>query len=523
MTRRRAPGSGGSEERGLIVAKLELETLKDIQGIVMSGFGNLHCASYLFLQVINAAAARRWLGNITDQIETGEPPPPQKKVQALNVAVTHRGLNKLGLDAETLDSFSRPFVEGMTTRHRSRILGDGDANAPENWEWGGNDPAGNTDEAKAVDILLMVFAETEDLRNALLAEKRSEFGQNGLAELRELSAGRNDDSKEHFGFADGMGQPAIEGTFQVDSAKARNVLKTGEILLGYINDYDKPADSPMVKAARDPNNLLRPPSASDGVRPPPGLQDLGLNGTYLVFRQLAQNVAAFRNFVDKATLRPDKTVDQVASDRLAAKFVGRWQNGAPLVLSPDADDLALSSADDFGYRDSDALGFKCPIGSHVRRSNPRDTLGPDGATALATANRHRILRRGRSYGHRSKDPLVDDKMDRGLLFLCLNGDIERQFEFVQQTWINNPVFGGLDGEVDPLIGDISKTDAPAVSPISGSDNGEAQRDAIFTIQADPLRTRVHCLERFVTVKGGAYFFLPSIRALRYLASLESPN
>jgi Dyp-type peroxidase family len=503
------------------VAKLETEDVKDIQGIVMSGYGDLHCASYVLLRVTESAAARRWLGSISDQITTSERP---QKVKSLNVALTCRGLKKLGLDVETLDTFSRPFLEGMTTLHRSRILGDAEENAPENWDWGGNDAAGNNDEAKAVDILLMVFAVNEDTLDALLAEKRSEFEQKGIVELRTLSAGRQDDSHEHFGFADGMGQPAIEGTFQVEKAAARNVLKTGEMLLGYINDYGKPADSPRVNAARDPNGLLPPPPASDGVRVATSAQtavrDLGRNGTYLVFRQLAQDVALFRHFVDEATHRLDGKLDQTASDQLAAKFVGRWQNGAPLVLSPNCDDPTLSGADDFGYRDTDANGFKCPIGSHVRRSNPRDTLGPDAATALATANRHRILRRGRSYGHRPADPRVDDGIDRGLLFLCLNSDIERQFEFVQQTWVNNPVFGGLNGEVDPLIGNISKTETPLVNPNPGnSDNGDAQRDAIFTVQADPLRTRVHNLERFVTVKGGAYFFLPSIRALRYLASL----
>jgi len=133
--------------------------------------------------------------------------------------------------------------------------------------------------------------------------------------------------------------------------------------------------------------------------------------------------------------------------------------------------------------------------------NEDATYGPDAPTALATANRHRILRRGRSYGHRPSDRRIDDGMDRGLHFLCLNSDIERQFEFVQHTWCNNPVFGGLNGEVDPLVGNL------------------AQGDEIFTVQADPLRTRIHHLERFVTVKGGAYFFLPSLSALRYLASL----
>jgi deferrochelatase/peroxidase EfeB len=129
---------------------------------------------------------------------------------------------------------------------------------------------------------------------------------------------------------------------------------------------------------------------------------------------------------------------------------------------------------------------------------------------LATANRHRILRRGRSYGHRPADPRIDDGVDRGLHFLCLNSDIERQFEFVQQTWVNNPVFGGLNGEVDPLIGNISRAET-------------ATTNALFTVQADPLRSRVHNLQRFVTVKGGAYFFLPSISALRYLGSLAAPG
>lgn len=503
------------------MAKLETDDLKDIQGIVMSGFGDLHCAAYMMLRVTDAAAACRWIGTISDQITTSEPPP--QKVKALNVAITCRGLKHLGLDADTLEGFSRPFFEGMTTLHRSRILGDDEENAPENWVWGGNDAAGKPDEANAVDILLMVFAEQEDMLNELLAEKRSEFGQNGLAELTTLNAGRHDDSHEHFGFADGMGQPAIEGTFQVQKAAARNVLKTGEMLLGYINDYGQAADSPLVPLARDPKSQLPPPRPVDDNGAPTGaptdMHDLGLNGTYLVFRQLAQNVFRFRHFVDNATLGLDGQPNRTASDRLAAKFVGRWQNGAPLVLSPNADDPTLGDADDFGYRDSDAQGFKCPIGSHVRRSNPRDTLGPDGPTALKTANRHRILRRGRSYGHRPDDPRMEDTVDRGLLFLCLNSDIERQFEFVQQTWINNPVFGGLNGEVDPLVGNIDKTETPGNPVLGNPNNGDNERDAIFTIQADPLRTRVHSLERFITVKGGAYFFLPSIRALRYLASL----
>jgi Dyp-type peroxidase family len=480
------------------VAELKPEDMKDIQGFVMSGYAHLPCVSYLLLGVNDAPAARRWLAQLLNEITTSE---GREFISCTNVAVTHHGLKRIGLDAETLDTFSRPFIEGMATPHRSRILGDGAENAPANWDWGFYK---ESDETKAVDILLLLFGKDEITLDEVVNEHRARFDQGGLTLLHALGAGRQPDIHEHFGFADGMGQPAIEGTIQTRDAAPRNVIKAGEILLGYINDYGKPADSPAVRAALDPQHSLHDVDVAEKDQPAnPGevKRDLGRNGTYLVFRQMAQHVAKFCHFLDEATRTLDGQLDPTAGDRLAAKFVGRWQNGAPLVLSPDADDPALSKADDFGYRDNDAHGFKCPIGSHVRRSNPRDTLGPDAATALATANRHRILRRGRSYGVRPEDRRIDDGVPRGLHFLCLNSDIERQFEFVQQTWINNPVFGGLDGEVDPLVGNLTKG------------------DEIFTTQADPLRTRVHNLERFVTVKGGAYFFLPSIRALRYLASL----
>jgi Dyp-type peroxidase family len=480
------------------------EDMKDIQGFVVSGYAHLPCVSYLLLRVNDAPAARRWIAQLLNEITTSE---GKELVSCLNLAVTHHGLKRLGLDAETLDTFSRPFIEGMATPHRSRILGDADENAPANWDWGGDMEA---DESKAVDILLLLFGKDEATLEQLVNEHRTRLEQGGLILQRALGAGRQPDIHEHFGFADGMGQPAIEGTIQTRDAAPRNVIKAGEILLGYVNDYGKPAESPSVRAALDPAHVLQDLPAADPAAKDqsknvgedlPMKRDFGRNGTYLVFRQLAQHVAKYCHFLDEATRTLDGQVDPRAGDRLAAKFVGRWQNGAPLVLSPDADDPALSKADDFGYRETDEHGFKCPIGSHIRRSNPRDTLGPDGATALATANRHRILRRGRSYGVRPDDRRVDDGVPRGLHFLCLNGDIERQFEFVQQTWVNNPVFGGLNGEVDPLVGNLTKG------------------DEIFTVQADPLRTRVHNLQRFVTVKGGAYFFLPSLRALRYLASL----
>jgi Dyp-type peroxidase family len=470
------------------VAELEYQ---DIQGLVLSGYGHLPCARYLLLRVVHGPAACDWVSRIVDDVTTAE---RKQDGASVNIAFTHGGLARLGLDADTLRTFPRAFSEGMATPHRSRILGDAREDEPVNWNWGGTDPA------KAVDILLLLFAVDEGELDLLLTRHRAAFSQGGIAEVLALETKLPPDSREHFGFADGVGQPAIENTSPGKKAAARNLLRAGEILMGHVNTYDKPADSPTVHADRDPLQLLSDAPLREGaVNGQPRLRDLGHNGTYLVFRQLAQKVADLYHFLDDATRTPSGQLDPDASGRLAAKFVGRWPSGAPLVLAPDKDDPSLADADDFGYFDQDPRGFACPLGSHIRRSNPRDSLGPNTATALASANRHRILRRGRPYGERLENPRVDDGAERGLHFICLNSDIERQFEFVQQTWINNPVFGGLNGEVDPLVGYVDKG------------------DAIMTVPADPVRTRVHNLQRFVSVKGGAYFFLPGIRALRYLA------
>jgi len=319
-----------------------------------------------------------------------------------------------------------------------------------------------------------------------------------------LRAGRQPDTHEHFGFNDGIGQPVIAGTRNEERQKKRTnhvtPLPAGEFLLGYENVYGVTADSPSVRPEDDPHGVLPTvPANATGLNAKPGMKDLGRNGTYLVFRQLQQHVHEFWQFLDKATQEPRGASNPEARDRLGAKFVGRWKSGAPLVLSPELDNPRLNNENNFSYAEKDASGLRCPIGAHVRRANPRDSLASDAKVALNSANRHRIMRRGRSYGDRSLNVMVDDGVDRGLHFICLNSDIERQFEFVQQTWINNPVFGGLYAEVDPLIGNVPKG------------------DAIFTVQKSPLRETVHDLCRFVTVKGGAYFFLPSIRALKYLS------
>ncbi len=203
---------------------------------------------------------------------------------------------------------------------------------------------------------------------------------------------------------------------------------------------------------------------------------------------------------------------------LAAKLMGRWPSGAPLVLAPDADDPALGGANLFLYRPTDPDGFACPVGSHIRRANPRDAFRRIADTAeesIRTSNQHRILRRSINYGEplfpkqdlengRAPVDLEDDGQPRGLHFMAINTDIQRQFEFIQETWLNNGTFNGLYDNKDPFIGDNDGT-------------------GTMTIQRQPVRHRVRDLPRFVHVRGGAYLFLPSITALRFLAGASGDS
>jgi Dyp-type peroxidase family len=203
---------------------------------------------------------------------------------------------------------------------------------------------------------------------------------------------------------------------------------------------------------------------------------------------------------------------------LAAKMVGRWTSGAPLVLAPNADDPAVGASDGFMFHKWDRAGIHCPIGAHIRRTNPRDSSEPRPGSleALSLSNRHRLLRRGRTYGERlveSMDPEAilangDDGQERGLHFICLNANIARQFEFVQSSWSNNPQFHALHDEVDPLTGERGRF-RPDTEPATTD----------FTIPHMGGRTRIRGIPSFVTVRGGGYFFMPGMSALRYLASL----
>lgn len=233
-----------------------------------------------------------------------------------------------------------------------------------------------------------------------------------------------------------------------------------------------------------------------------------------MFRQLSQDVHGFWRFMEEKTRRDDVS-ESGARIRLASKMVGRWPSGAPLVVSPDKDDPALRDEDGFLYHATDQHGDKCPIGAHIRRTNPRDSLEPEAGSdkSLNVGKRHRIIRRGRAYGDPTAPSMDPDDIlaagandtPRGLHFICFNTHINRRFEFIQHTWANNPKFGGQYKDADPIIGEHDP-------------NGTGET-GVFTMPAEPVRQRVTGLPRFVHVRGGAYFFMPGKTALRYLASM----
>ena len=440
--------------------------LGDVQGLVARGYGTLSAASFLLLGLEDGAAARRWLAKALDSITSGDERPDRK---ALNVAFTSEGLSRLGLSGEVVQQFSNEFVHGMTTAHRQRILGDVGDSSPEHWDWGGPSTA-------PIGAVLMLYARDAPELERLLEEQSRLLVEAGVEVQRKLDTS-DLDGFEPFGFRDGISQPFVEGLSK--AGPAGQTVRAGEFVLGYVNEHGHRTDEP----------LLEGPAA------------IGKNGSYLVFRQLEQDVRGFWRFIDASVPHPAERT------RLAAKMVGRWPGGAALALAPDRDDPALSEANEFGYFHEDPLGVRCPVGAHIRRTNPRDSLDPGPGTekSLAINRRHRLLRRGREYGQAlSADAALTESLApdeaRGLHFICLNGNIARQFEFVQNTWLNNPKFAGLYDDSDPLVGQSA--------PYGGT----------FTMPSESVRARINGMPRFVRVRGGAYFFLPGLNALRHLAS-----
>lgn len=468
--------------------------LADVQGIILRGYGSLSRSAFLLFEIgDDRDAARRWLAALLDEITLSH---AELGPRCTNVAFTYRGLQRLGLDEHALAGFSNEFGEGLTgNEHRSRILGDVAENRPGAWGWGGPE--------RPVDGVLLLYARSEAALEAHVEKQRRRF-PGGLVEVARLDAHELHGRKEHFGFRDGIGQPCIRNVNPpqqqpgvLEPGNPDNTIAAGELLLGYLNEYDQYPLGPKVEAALDPQGDL---AAAPGME---GVGDFGRNGSYLVFRQMRQDVRAFWEFVAKNSMD-----DPAGRTWLAAKMVGRWPSGAPVALSPDRDAPEMAERDDFSYAKSDPYGYRVPFGAHVRRANPRDWfLADDPAKSVAVAKRHRIVRRGRPYGPPLAPTLDPEAMlhapassaERGLHFLCFNSDIERQFEMIQHQWMNSPKFAHLPDDPDPIAG------------------AHASGTGTLTLQDTPVRRRISPLPQFVTVCGGAYFFMPGLRALRYLS------
>jgi deferrochelatase/peroxidase EfeB len=485
--------------------------LDDIQAIIRSGFGKLAGCSYLLLRVVDAKPARAWLraqhvasiGDLTGGFLE----------HVVQIAVTSAGLRALGLKDDVISGFSAEFVTGMASDpSRSGRLGDIGENAPATWQWGVG--------AREPHLLLMLFTSQDRIDN--LAQRiATEATAAGLSQIAVLTTS-DMKGREPFGFVDGVSQPTLDWQGRHQSGTDadmdfKNIISIGEIVLGYRNEYALYTESPEIDASTGGSAAL--PVATDR----PSYRDLGRNGSYLVFRQLDQDVRGFWRWVNQTTGSGNAAT-------LAEAMVGRRMSGDPLIGIETQDvpgvDQAARPLNGFTFAD-DPSGRVCPVGAHIRRANPRTGDFPTGrqgligkliailglsgtaeADTIASARFHRLTRRGREYG-RWLDPADAAKPDApdpqsGLHFICLNANIARQFEFVQGAWLASAKFAGLSGESDPLLG--NRLPFPAGQPT----------DRFTQPTADgPCRVAT-ALPQFIHVRGGAYFFLPGLRALAWL-------
>lgn len=437
----------------------------NIQGFVVRGY-RLPAAGYLFLRIDEPAKARALLGDVIDQVITAERW-DVKPDSGINVAFSYEGLRALGVDDDSLAAFPAEFREGMASR--KVLLGDLGDSDPAHWE----------ECFKSGDAHVLVMISAKDA--AALAERdqriRALVAQRGGASVVVTQLGAVlPTGREHFGYADGFSQPAIAGSRFPDHPGAGapsekgdwRPIAAGEFILGY------PDEQGSLPAAPPPDELSR-------------------NGSYVVYRKLRQDVAGFRRqLAEAAELYPGGEAE------LAAKLVGRWRDGTPLDSSPAREDPSLvadkkrNNAFDYG-RDPD--GMRCPVGSHIRRMNPRLSMPFEGKLV----NRHRVIRRGITYGDLLPEGAEDDGADRGVIFMTVQASLARQFEFVQAQWANTGNPFRLGDDQDPIIGPM--------------DNDGLNK---MTIPGRPPFF-FGPLSRVVTMRGGEYYFAPGINGLRHLA------
>jgi Dyp-type peroxidase family len=416
---------------------------------------------YEFLSFQDAAQGRAWLKGILDKVASAQEAKDNLETERrwVSVAFTWTGLRALGLDEASLATFPEEFRQGMVAR--AQMLGDTGANHPDNWLGGLASP-----DLHAIAIL---FARESSDRDRSTREHQAVLTRVPAVEVLsslDLDAVSTDHARDHFGYRDRLTEIAIEGADIEPTPGSGGYIKAGEFILGYPDEDGPPAGQPQ------PEILSR-------------------NGTFMAYRRLQEHVGAFREFLRQNGKTPEE------QEWVAAKLMGRWRSGAPLMFAPEKDDPELANDpqrnNDFDYGKMDPHGYAVPLGAHIRRMNPRDTT--------PNIRRRRMLRRGATYGPPLPEGSPDDSVDRGVAAFILCANLVRQFEFAQNVWINDPNFHELGNERDPLI---------------GTQDGTFE----FKIPKRPIRRKITGLPAFTTVKGGAYFFLPGLRALRWLADLE---
>ena len=436
--------------------------LQEIQATVLRLRPAPYFGSHVALRINDVRAGRELLRRLIPHVDSAAN--WWKPASAwLSIVISYPGLEALGVPQTSLASFPEAFRVGMAAR--SRELRDEGVNDPKNWE-----PLFGNGQ---IHIGLNAFSDSEEKWRHVIATARAQYeALSGVSVLLVQDFGAQPGDLNSLGYKDGIDQPPIEGSGVDPLPGQGRPIKAGEFILGYPGEAGAPLPMPQPDI-------------------------LGRNGTYVGFRKYQSRVGAFNRFL-KAN-----GGTEAERELLAAKLVGRWRSGAPLTLAPDADNPDLGADprrnNNFDYA-NDPHGRQIPFGAHIRRMNPRDTQ----LTRLTDVNIHRVIRRGTTFG-KPYDPNAlseqDDQVPRGAIFLFISAKAMATMEFLQQEWISEGNFIGIGEERDPII-------------------GRQEEGAIFTIPKQPVRRRIHGIETFNVLRGGEYFFMPSISALNWLANLS---
>jgi porphyrinogen peroxidase len=470
----------------------------DIQAILASGLGLLKSSRFYLLTIEDAILAKKWLIELIDtklvktvkDLANDNKTDKNRPYELCSIAFSFSGLKDLGIQESDEFPFPTPFRSGMGSEMRERLLRDSPRSQ---WNWS---DVSQQEQRSTVHILLGHWWDAEILKD-LDKSSIPKFPEKAFS-FRIIDCSpdffRNEKLYEPFGFRDGISQPVLDGLKAVKTTAAAvtkqstsseteklklsqdHVIAAGEMILGYRNEYNELSYCADVQGWRT-NGAMKSRAFT-------------FNGSYIAVRQIEQHVDVFEKFKQRSLGAKACPAHVTVAEKLMGRRLDDY--GTPLSWTEMTCPMSDADANLFRYRVHDSNGFATPLGAHIRRSNPRDTLGHDVESGVFSSKLHRLLRRGRPY----RD-IVDGRETQGIFFMACNADLERQFEFVYQRWIRNPRFNGLDSQDDPLL-------------------SASNEDKTMTIQGLPSGTSIK-LEQFTTTLGGGYFFLPGIKALAFIA------